>query len=61
MREIAGAADWQTHTFCDRPTGNTYYRIELHRAAAEQKYDLLLLRDHETVQALSNPVRVVAV
>jgi hypothetical protein len=58
MQTTTGAPDWQSYTFTDRPTRHTYYRIELHAAPADDHYSAIRRRDHETVQALSNPVWV---
>jgi hypothetical protein len=58
MKQTTGAPDWQSYTITDLPTRNTYYRIELHAAPADDHYSAILRRDHETVLALSNPVWV---
>lgn len=56
----AGSNEWQTLTFEDTPTEDTYFRIEFHshvfREGVNNAY--MVWRDYETLRAFSNPIWV---
>ncbi len=50
--------NWETITFQDTPSKQSYYRIEVHRYVKSDVYSFITWRDYETMLVLSNPIWV---